>query len=157
MSYATGEAAILTLAQALAQWDADNSISLANDTKNRGASLLNTGNSDIYLILRPGEFERDNSDIAVTRMHTTWQTRATIAVLIRADGNSAEKKLVDARNTLINALDARRTLNSASGVLWAMVTGGGEIDNLTAAEARQFITQELSIEWLEETSVTQND
>ena len=74
MSYQTGEAAILTLIQALDGFDADNTLSLANDSTRQAEGLLNSGRADRYVILRPGTFSRVYADIGASEVHTAWGT-----------------------------------------------------------------------------------
>lgn len=159
MSYATGEAAALTIIQALSAWDSDNSYSAANDsTFVTVDTLLISGDDDKYCVLLPGEFEREPGTISGTEFITHWQTRIQIYVLVQPSGDAPEKRLASLRNDIINALDGYQGLNGQSGVWGAMVTTGGEIFRPELAEGaeRAFITQELILEWDEETTVTQN-
>lgn len=158
MSYATGEAAALTLIQTLAAWGVSNSISTANDTTNKSVTLLQSGDSASYCILRPGEFEREALNVNQSGFVTRWQTVIELWVLRPTDGDAAEKTLATLRGDIINKLDAYYRLNKTSGVLWAMVTRGGEIkDGELEEQGKAFIRQEVVLEWDEETNVTQND
>lgn len=161
MSYATGEAAIATLIQSLTAWDTSNCISLANDTDNAGATVLTSGKSDKYCLLSPGEIlEREYVTPDYKTVHTRWQTVVMLYVLRRPDGDSAEKRLADARQGIIGKLDGYARLSNTSGVLWALLTLGGPPEDVTTGSgqaARAFIRQEVMVEWLEETTITQND
>lgn len=157
MSYATGEAAALTLLQALSAWDTSNSISLANDTSNTGVLMIGQGSSDHYLFLSPGPFESGYESINEGLVVDRWETIITLVVLaIAASGESPEYRLTGYRQDIKAALDQRFMLQSAS-VSMAKVVRGGEIQNWSLPDERLFITQELRLLWEEVSTITQND
>lgn len=157
MTYAQGEADILSLLQALAEWDSTNSLSLANDATNLGAAMLSGGASDHYLFLSPGEFESGYENIADTLVIHRWQTLVTLCVFLPApEANAAEMRLAAYRDNAIAALDARLHLNSST-VDFAKVIRGREIANFSLSDKQAFISQELTLLWEEVKNITQSD
>ena len=147
--YATIEAAALTLIRGVSSgtvWTAANSISLANDTTYKAASLLNSGASDKYLLLMPGAFTREEMSIGLGNMLERYQVIAQIYVYVRPkSGKAPEAELAALREALINRLDAYHQLNGTTGVLYAAVVAGEPIENDTTAAPIVFITQRLVI------------
>jgi hypothetical protein len=154
MSYQTGEAAILTLIQALDGFDADNTLSLANDSTRQAEGLLNSGRADRYVILRPGTFSRVYADIGASEVHTVWGTVIGIYAL-NASGHGPEKALAEAREAILDQLSAHLRLGSDS-VLGVNGFSGSEIGSRTIADDT-FILQEVRVEWVEVGAVAQVD
>jgi len=154
MSYQTGEAAILSLIQALDGLDADNTLSLANDSTRQAEGLLNSGRSDCYVILRPGAFSRVYADIGASETHTTWGTVIAIYAL-NASGQGPEKALVEARQAILDQLSAHLQLEE-SAVLGVNGFSGGEVGSRAVAD-ETFVAQEVRVEWVEVSAVAQAD
>jgi hypothetical protein len=154
MSYQTGEAAILSLIQALDGFDADSTLSLANDSTRQAEGLLNSGRSDCYVNLRPGVFSRVYADIGASEVHTVWQTVIAIYAL-NASGQGPEKALVEARQAILDQLSAHLQLGS-SAVLGINGFSGGEVGSRAVADDT-FIVQEVRVEWMEVGVVAQAD
>jgi hypothetical protein len=154
MSYQTGEAAILTLIQALDGFDEDNSLSLANDSTRQAEGLLNSGRSDCYVILRPGAFSRVYADIGASEVHTAWQTVIGIYAL-NTSGQGPEKALAEAREAILDQLSAHLRLGN-NAVLGVNGFTGGEVGGRTVADDT-FIVQEVRVEWVEVGAVVQAD
>jgi hypothetical protein len=154
MSYQTGEAAILSLIQALDGFDADNTLSLANDATRQAEGLLNSGRADRYVILRPGTFSRVYADIGASEVHTAWQTMIGIYAL-NASGQGPEKALVEAREAILDQLSAHLQLGD-SAVLGVNGFTGGEIGSRSVADDT-FIVQEVRVEWVEVGAIAQVD
>jgi hypothetical protein len=156
MSYKAGEAAVLSLIQALSDFDSTNSISLANDTTGRGHVLQNSGQSDHYIKLRPGEFERNYDTVGLGTITTNWVTIIEIAVFRGTNqAKSAEQLLADYREAVMNKLDAYYRLNATAA--FGQVTYGDEIEEDTVDKLGAYIVQEIFLTWQERTTVTQND
>ena len=157
MSYALGEAAALTLLQALAAWDTDNSLSLANDSTNRAKGMLNHGTDYKYLFLEPGAFESGYNDIGDTKAVDQWHTTLTLIVFNDPPTQkTAEMELAALRQEAMETLDQRLHLNS-SVVNFAKVVGGEPIQGWKNSRGRAFILQEMDLLWEEVRSITQND
>lgn len=160
MSYATGEAAALALIQTLPDFDATNSVSLANDNNNKGATLLSSGKSDCYVILRPGAFVSDYLDIAGSLTQHRWQTSIDLYVL-KTGVDAPEYRLASLRQSIIDTLDAHFRLNESVG--YAKVISGESIatgatgGTNSAPNGTPYIRQEMILVWEEERSLTQND
>ena len=154
MSYQTGEAAILSLIQVLDGFDADNTLSLANDSTRQAEGLLNSGRSDCYVILRPGAFSRVYADIGASEVHTAWGTVIAIYAL-NVSGQGPEKVLVEARQAILDQLSAHLQLGD-SAVLGINGFSGSEIGSRTVADDT-FIVQEVRVEWVEVGAVAQAD
>jgi hypothetical protein len=154
MSYQTGEAAILSLIQALDGFDSDNTLSLANDSTRQAEGLLNSGRSDCYVILRLGTFSRVYADIGASEVHTAWTTVIAIYTL-NASGQGPEKALAEARQAILDQLSAHLQLGD-SAVLGINGFTGGEVGSRAVADDT-FIVQEVRVEWVEVGAVAQAD
>lgn len=160
MSYATGEAAALTLIQTLSDFNTTNSVSLANDDDNKGATLLSSGKSDRYVILRPGPFESDYLDIAGSLTQHRWQTSIDLYVL-KTGVDAPEYRLASLRQSIIDTLDTYFRLDESVG--YAKVVSGEAIatgatgGTNSAPNGTPYIRQEMILVWEEERSLTQND
>jgi hypothetical protein len=154
MSYQTGEAAILTLIQNLEAYSSSNSLSRANDGSRKVDAMLNSGADYRYVALTPGPFTRIALDIGQTEWQTAWQTKINIYVLNSAD-HGPEKVLSEERQAIMDKLSAYHELNT-SGVIGLNAFTGGEVGEQEVSLGT-FIKQEVTLEWVEVTEVTQHD
>jgi len=157
MSYASGESAALTLIRALNDFNSTNSVSLANDSTNAGATLLSNGKSDRYVMLRPGPFISQYMTVDNAFVVHEWQTIIKVVVL-KQGTDAPEHRLADLRGDIIDKLDGYFQLNNTA-VSYAKVVGGDAIAEGTTGgtNGTQFIYQEMVLEWHEESTLTQSD
>lgn len=167
MSYAAGEARILTLIRASGGgtiWTAANSLSIVNDSNNIGMSMVNNGKSWHYLFLEPGPFASDYLDIGAEGVQDTWTTLITILVL-KETQRGPIKVLSDDTQQIKDYLDTYSRLNALTGVSMAKVKSGtrittervGGANPQARANRKVFFKRELTIAWDELTDITQND
>src|SRR5690242_14491766 len=106
MSYELGEAAALTLIQALDGWSSDNSVSIANDSTNRALAMVNSGKDYEYCFLEPADFSSMSSRIGVSRDETRWRTTITLVCFANPKtGQSAARVLAVQREAIKRKLD----------------------------------------------------
>ena len=163
MSYAAGEAAILTLIQAItpSTWTETNSLSLANDTDNKGHGLLNNGKSHHYVMLEPGGFQVQDHDAGYNTHLVKWQTLVTIYAE-HLTNRAGKKVLAEDRQAIIDKLQSYHRLNNLAGVTYARVLSGSKITTerieIPGTKKRKVLfKQEVIVTWDELVSVTQAD
>lgn len=154
MTYATGEALLLTAIQKLSDYDSTNS--------GRGNFLiLNRGNSANYIILRPGEFEVSVVSLgglganATSTEHTTWITEVMVYRRYIDDYNTLTQLEADVATVIAQIQKWRQLGDTTNGVIVARVMGG------TAAEIIRhdpdgpfWLRQTVRVVWNEERTIT---
>jgi len=145
MSYATGEAAILTLIRALSAYDSSNS-------DRQDWKILQSGKSSYYAVLRPGPME--NERISPTIFHKTWTT--VVEIWRRYIDDDKPVALQGDVGTVITQLEKYRTLNN-SGVVLAWIEGMDDMQEVTLANGSLWARWNINVRWIEETAVTYND
>jgi len=144
MGYSDGEALILTRVQACSNFDSTN-------TDRTDWKKLNTGNSDHYAILRPGEF-RINW-MALSSYHAVWTTVIELWMKYTDDGTT-QASLYGYLNDLF-AILAYPHMGDSSTVLDANITGGPEPQEMWPRSGGPvWLRWNINIEWTEETNVT---
>lgn len=147
MSYAQGEALILTQIQATANFD-------SNNTSQKNWKILNRGKARSYCILRAGAFSVAFFGMGGAR-ETTYNTIAE--VWTRYKDETSTNAALEARVEEIRArIDAYRLLqDSTSKVRDAVVRSGGEpLEMWTrGGNGPSWLKQELIIEWIEEEAI----
>ena len=143
MGYATGEAAILTLIQALSDYDSDN-------TARQDWKPLHSGKAAVYAILRPGPWSTER--VATNMHHDYWLT--VIEVWRRYSDDTKPALLQTNVSDIVTQIRKYPTLNGASGVQDSNITGGPEMIEVTRANGSLWAKWEINCEWTEETTVT---
>lgn len=141
MSYADGEAKVLTLLQGMDDFDRRNSA--------RGNwKPLNSGASDHYAIVKPGPFAVAPETLGGGTSVTTWRTLVEVWQRWVDDGPTvvALEALVGA---VIAHLERYPSLDGAA--LFAWVAGGGEMQQRWLKEGGpMWAVQEVYVDWQEE-------
>lgn len=143
MAYSTGEAAILTLIRTLADYDADN-------TSRADWRILGQGASNKYIVLRPGAWE--GSQLAITTRARTWST--VVECWLRYVDNTKPLSLQTEVETVMALLERYPTLNGASGVVRATVTGGDDMQEVKREDGSLWAKWSFTVQWIEEKAVT---
>lgn len=163
MSYAAGEAAILTLIRAISPttWTATNSVSLANDTHNQGMTLLQSGKSHHYVMLDPAAFQLQTEDVGFNTYLVKWVTVIRLFALDETK-HPPKKTLADDRQAIIDQLMKYERLNNLAGVMHAQIGSGGPVTTERVGRGPTnkktvFFKQEVMHLWEEKVAVTQQD
>jgi len=143
MGYPTGEAAILTLIRGLAAYDTNNS-------DRQDWKMLNQGKAAVYAVLRPGAWV--NAQEASVTYHRAWTT--VIEVWRRYIDDTRPVTLQTDVQTVIEHLEKYPTLNGASGVISAMISGGGDMQERELNNGSLWAVWDIYCEWTEEKQVT---
>jgi hypothetical protein len=142
MSYATGEAAILTLIRALSAYNANNS-------KRQDWKPLHSGSAAYYAILRPGPWESEQMGITST-YHDRYTT--VVEVWRRYVDDTKPTTLQTDVGTIVAQLRKYPTLNGNVGRSW--VAGGDDMQEVTLNNGSLWARWNINVEWIEESSVT---
>lgn len=143
MSYSTGEAAILTLIQALDGYDSNNS-------SRADWRPLNSGKSANYVVLRPGDYR-----LTAEGFSTNVRNWTTVIEVWRRYGSIGSPLLLqDDVVTLIEHLEKYPYLNGTAGVAQAVVAGGEGMQERLLANDVLWAVWEIELVWKEEKSVT---
>lgn len=146
MSYAAGEAAILTRIQAHANYSTANSA--RNDWK-----LLDGGNSGYYAFVRPGADVNPTEFITPLQYVIQWSTAIECWRQYIDEGTTATALFGDV-NTIITQMQPYRTLG-LSYVQVARVTGVSTPAFRWAQDGGPaWLVQEVIITWLEEVTLS---
>jgi hypothetical protein len=86
----------------------------ANNTSRGKFGILNNGKSDTYVIVMPGEHNREM--ISFKTQLNTWQTIIEVYQKYRDDGDTLTT-LQTAVNTILSYLDPRRVLGDTGGTV----------------------------------------
>ena|SRR3990167_2344578 len=147
MSYTIGEALILTRVQAVSGYD-------SNNTSRANWLILNSGKSDHYAILRPGEFSLPW--LTITRYLANWTTVIEVWQQYTTDVASRTNLYAQVA-TLLASLQTYPHLGDGanSSILDAAITGGPEpTENWTAGGGPIWLRWNLNVLWKEEIEVT---
>jgi len=143
MTYSVGEAAILTLVQALSEYNSQNS-------SRQDWKVLDSGKAAVYAVLRPGEWSNEDTGMG---MHLrSWQTVVEVWRPYRDD--TKPLTLQDDVETIVAHLEQYPTLSGAADVVDAMVTGGGEMQEVVRNNNVLWARWEVHIGWQEEKEIT---
>ena len=151
MSYAAGEALILTQIQACTGFDVNNAV--------RGIyTILNKGAAKSYAIIRPSTFTHTQSALGgmgkTVQYTTEWVTVCELFVHLRDYGTSLAE-LAARRQEIINRFNAYpRAADTTGTVEDVMVVSGSEIVEVASQGTPVFLKQDLMIQWRENTNVT---
>ena len=144
--YPEGEALILTKLQSVTGFSSTNTA--------RGKwGLLNSGNSDHYGILKPGEFTREQGAISmnVSRFTTVIQ----IWQRYKDDGDSLTNLEGYVKAVLQYFDQWRKVADSTGTIVDAFITSGGEVmEQWNKDGGVSWLKQDLSLVWLEHDVIT---
>jgi len=147
MSYASGEALILTRLQTLSNFN-------DNNTSRGKWAVLNSGNSSVYGILREGMSEHPQG----TGKHFFEKHKTIIEVWQRYKDDGTTRTDLQARVEEVKAeFYARRLLGSANSTIQdSKPARTGEPAEMwkEGGNGPAWMMQEVTIEWTEEVSVT---
>lgn len=143
MSYATGEAAILTIIRAHANYDSDN-------TSRQDWKPLDSGKAAYYAILRPGAGE--NAQLSPTSFLRQWVT--VVEVWQRYIDDTKPASLQARFDELVRQIEQYPTLDGASGVIDASVTGWGDMEEVQRTNGALWARWSFNVQWREEYTVT---
>ena len=143
MSYATVEAALLTLIQGMTDYD-------TNNTSQSDYRILGHGKAQA-VVLTPGAFTRSTASPQWHR--TRWTINIEMYSLFTGDINTAGSTMRSKRQDIIDEIDKYPTLNDTSGVVLARITGGSEYE-LWSIHSKQYWVQILTCEIEERTVIT---
>jgi len=146
MSYATGEAAILTLIQGLSAYDSSNSA--RQDWK-----ILHSGSAAYNAVIRPGTMIPER--ISATMFNDRWTT--VIEIWRRYIDDDRPVSLQGDVATVVSHLRRYRTLNSASGVIYAEIAGVDEMQEVTLNNGSLWARWNVNLEWIDESTITYAD
>lgn len=141
MSYSTGEAAILTLVQALGAYDSENA------TRQDWRPLAR-GKAQYYAVLRPGKWS--NEQVTVSSNARSWRT--VIECWRRYADDTRPMTLQDDVEAIVAQLEKYPTLNGA--VLDSIVSGGGDMLERELSNGSLWAVWEVYCDWQEEHSVS---
>jgi len=146
MSYATGEAQLLTTLRALSLYNNNNSARL-------DWQILNRGKDSVYAILRPGESTEEITGMGHTVAHVTYTTIIEVWQLYQ--------KIVDATTLETNVETTRahfrkyRFLGGGAGnTLDCQVTGVSQmLEKWRVEGGPRFVVQEINLQWQEQVAI----
>ena len=148
MTYAAGEALILTQIQALSSFNTSNS--------SRGIySMLNTGAAKSYVILRPGPIVSNEETGGGGRYTTVWVTFCDLSVKLKDYGETLIE-VENRREEIINRFRQYTHANNDSAIEKVAVVSAPDIIEVTASSFK-YLQQQLRIEWTEVSYVTLQD
>lgn len=150
MGYATGSSAILTLLRAMSDWDSKNS-------SREDWGILNTGKSNKYAILKPGEeYQNEVISLGHKTQIRTYTTVIEVWVLAKTPGKSLTT-LQTLTDSIVSTLDRYPNLGlgTSNAIRGASVLGGGEMqDRWVNTRGFTWVTWDVTIEWKEERSTS---
>ena len=147
MTYALGEALILTQVQAVSGFSSTNAV--------RGRwNLLSSGKAKTYCILRPGGHEETQGGLGGF-YHTRWTTIAELWVHLK-DYGADTATLEAARQGIIAKFRERRKAADTTGTIQDVTVrmSTDPFEMFPPSGKGAFLRQDLFIEWMEQTSVT---
>lgn len=141
MSYAAGEASVLTLLREMPAFDRANSARC--DWK-----PLNSGQSDHYAILKPGAFANQSEAIGAGAAVTTWRTIIEVWQRWLDDGPTAIA-LEELVTAVIEHVERYPALGGAALLAW--VAGGSDMQQRWLNEGGpMWAVWEVWVDWQEE-------
>ena len=144
--YSDGEALCLTVLQS--------ATGFASTNTSRGKwGLLNSGISDHYGILKPGDFERAQGSMSMNI--STFQTIVQIWQRYVDDGDSLTNLEGHVKNVM-NYFDTKRKLGDATGtIVDAFIAAGREVSERWNKDGGLvWLSQDLIVTWQEHDTVT---
>jgi hypothetical protein len=143
MSYATGEALILTLLRRMEGFDDQNS-------SRQRWKVLNSGASDHYAIVRPGPFTNEPEALGET-MSTSWRTVIELWQRWLDDGETTIA-LQNLMQGVLEHFDGYPRLGDTTGsVVMGYISGGGEMQERWLTQAGpSWAVWEVYVDWQEE-------
>lgn len=146
MAYPDGEALILTKLQSVTGFSATNT--------SRGKwGLLNSGNSDHYGIIKPGEFER--FQIAMAANESRFNTIIQLWQRYKDDGDTLISLETHAQNITAYFDQWRKVADTTGTIVDAFISRGGEVtEQWTKDGGLSWLKQDLVLSWKEHDNVT---
>lgn len=154
MTYIAGETLIKTQIQAVTGFT--NTTDKVNVVRGDKWTVLNSGRSDHYAVLRQGTSVREWSTLR--QVTTVWRT--VIEVVQRVTTDTMENNydaLLGYADSITARLDQYRKLADTTGLLRdANVTGGGEVKGIwvNQGDMPSWLMKEIYVDWTEESNVT---
>lgn len=143
MSYATGEAAVLTILRLHADYSSSN-------TSRGDWRILDSGRDSHYIVLRMGRAANEQG--AMTQALTTWQTDIMAYERYAADGPSAIA-LQGHAQTILEHVEKYSTLQGAATD--AQIVGISEMEQVQMiANGPIWLRTIISLQWQEEREIT---
>lgn len=118
MSYATVEAALLTVLRLHADYDANNSLQGDYRQLAKGGAR--------FVVLMPGSVPNREVIAAPRRIGTLWEIQIQLFILFTGETSTSSSTLVTNRQSIMDHLDKYPTLNGETGVVSAMVSSARE-------------------------------
>lgn len=146
MSYKLGEAAILAKVQTCTGFDSTN-------TSQAKWRLLNSGRSDNYAILRPGEFSLEWLTPAMYQAN--WQTVIEVWQRYKDDGTTQEY-LYDLVENLLVGLQVWPNMGLPNSVHDSSISGGDTPEEMWTAGGNgpAWLRWNVTVSWSEQDEIT---
>lgn len=146
MSESSGEALIIALLKTVTGFSATN-VSYGN------WKLLNTGKSDHYAIVKPGQFTREQ--LTMSANVARWNTIVEIWQRYKDDATSLESLRTHIDNVSAKVAQYRKLGDTTNTVIDATVTSGSEVqEQWRRGGGLSWIRRDLVITWSEYEAVT---
>ena len=148
MTYSAGEALVLTVLQSASGFSA------ANTSRGKWG-IRNKGTAAFYGIIRPGPFMRDNNSVGGKIVQTNWTTVIEVWQRYKEEGTSLTDLEANVA-AVIAVFDPKRKLGDTTNTVQdAMITSGADVMEIgEPGQGPNWLKQEVSVVWKEETSVT---
>lgn len=154
MTYAAGEALLLTVVRGLTGYD-------ANNTSRGNFRALNKGHSETYIILRPGEFTVNVISLgglgssATSTEHSQWTTEVIVYRRYIDDGTTLTDLEANVADIISEIQRYRQLADTAGAVVIARVTGGGPVEGVGPDPMNPlWLRQIVQVVWTEERTIT---
>ncbi len=145
MSYATVEAALLTVLRLHANFDSNNSAQGDYRQLARGGTR--------FVVLMPGSVPNREVIAAPRRMGTLWEIQIQLFVLFTGEANTSSSTLIADRQSIMDHLDKYPTINGLTGVTSAMVASVREPEPWVG-ESRKYWKADIIYRVAEHVTVT---
>lgn len=146
MSYALIQAGYATVIKKLTGYDGDN-------VKEGDWRIMGHGKAS-FVVLQPGTFQQREAGLRNTN-EIVWRTNIELYVPYDGEGYTTLATLIAERQKIIDVINLWPHLGAVSGVMDAMIVGGGEVERTT--EGRQFYRQVLVGETVESVTFTRSE
>jgi hypothetical protein len=151
MGYVTGSSAILALLRGMSEWD-------SNNTSREDWSILNTGKSRRYAIIKPGEEGYENEIISLgnATQIRLYNTVIEIWILAQKPGTDLHE-LQTLVGSVIETFDRYPNLGLGLGnaINGAVVLGGGDmLERWADSRGATWLSWDVVIQWREERNTT---